>query len=85
MDRPDQLKLLRDVASVSLGTRSAAAVRTGMALENRGSREILCVHVNKRASGLCACLPHSASGIEAAPLSKCSAPESGGLPAPFLR
>ena len=40
-DRPDQLKLLRDVTSVSLGTCSPAA----MAPESRGSRDTLCVRM----------------------------------------
>lgn len=42
--RPDQLKLLRDVISVSPGTSSPAAMCTGVALERRGSCEILCVY-----------------------------------------
>lgn len=42
-DRPDQLKLLRDIISVSLGTSSPAVMCTGVALESHGNREILCV------------------------------------------
>lgn len=59
-DRPDQLKLLRDIISVSLGTSSPAAMCTGVALESHGNREILCVYACEQACE-CVCVCVSAS------------------------
>lgn len=59
-DRPDQLKLLRDIISVSLGTSSPAAMCTGVALESHGSHEILCVYACEQVCE-CVCVCVSAS------------------------
>lgn len=61
-DRPDQLKLLRDITSVSLGISSPAATRTGVALESHGNREILCVYACEQACE-CVCVCVSASSF----------------------
>lgn len=63
-DRPDQLKLLRAIISVSLGTSSPAATRTGVALESHGNREILCVYACEQACEcVCVCVSASSSSL----------------------
>lgn len=59
-DRPDQLKLLRDVIFACLRTSSPAAMCTGVALESHGSREILYVYACEQVCE-CVCVCVSAS------------------------
>ena len=85
-DRPDQLKRLRDITSVSLGTSSPGAVCTGG--HGRAIRvvRLLCVCACEQAcERMCVrvCLTRPL-GPNKPVLSQSSALESGGRPTPFL-